>query len=76
MSMISRNSETQSDVIAALSSADFHPGGKPVEIVQTHGAMVFLSGDVALKIKRAIKYDYMDLSTLELREKCSGANWH
>ena len=69
MSMISRDSETQSDVIAALSSADFHPGGKPVEIVQTHGAMVFLSGDVALKIKRAIKYDYMDLSTLELREK-------
>ena len=31
--------------------------------------MVFLAGEVALKIKRDVRYDYMDLSTLDLREK-------
>ena len=63
------NSDLQKEVIAFLSAADTHPGGRPVDVVQTHGAMVFLSGDVALKIKRAVRYDYMDLSTLERREK-------
>jgi len=69
MPRTSKDSGIQDDVIAFLSSADTHPGGEPAEIVQTHGAIVFLSGDVALKIKRAVRYDYMDLSTLELREK-------
>jgi aminoglycoside phosphotransferase family enzyme/predicted kinase len=38
-----------------------------VEHVQTHGAHVFLCGDTALKLKRAVAYDYMDLSTPDLR---------
>lgn len=58
----------QDEVIAFLKSPDGHPGGGPVEVVQTHGALVFLAGEVALKIKRAVRYDYMDLSTLDLRE--------
>ena len=58
----------QDEVIAFLKSPDGHPGGGPVEVVQTHGALVFLAGDVALKIKREVRYDYMDLSTLDLRE--------
>ncbi|EEB82808.1 bifunctional aminoglycoside phosphotransferase/ATP-binding protein [Roseobacter sp. GAI101] len=61
--------ETQKEVIDFLSSAEGHPGGGPVDVVQTHGALVFLSGEIALKIKRAVRYDYMDLSTLERREK-------
>ncbi|MGB3243562.1 MAG: AAA family ATPase [Sulfitobacter sp.] len=59
----------QDDVIAFLSSSDGHPGGEPVKKIQTHGAVIFLAGEVALKIKRAVRYDYMDLSTLEQREK-------
>ncbi|MEO0915740.1 MAG: AAA family ATPase [Pseudomonadota bacterium] len=59
---------SQSDVIAFLGSAAGHPGGGPVDIVETHGALIFLAGDVALKIKREVTYDYMDLSTLALRE--------
>lgn len=58
----------QEDVITFLSSATGHPGGGPVEIVETHGAIIFLAGEVALKIKRDVTYDYMDLSTLALRE--------
>lgn len=59
---------SQDDVIAFLGSATGHPGGGPVEIVETHGAIIFLAGDVALKIKREITYDYMDLSTRALRK--------
>lgn len=62
------NGMPQEDVITLLSSATGHPGGGPVEIVETHGAIVFLAGEVALKIKRDVTYDYMDLSTLALRE--------
>ena len=69
MTQISKDPELQSDVIAFLSSAVAHPGDAPVEVIQTHGAFVFLAGDVALKMKRAVCYDYMDLSTLDLREK-------
>ncbi len=58
----------QDDVIAFLNSPDSHLGGGPVEMIQTHGAIVFLAGDIALKMKRAVRYDYMDLSTLALRE--------
>lgn len=57
----------QDQVVAFLKSPHRHPGGGPVEIVQTHGALIFLAGDVALKIKRAIQYDYMDFSTVDLR---------
>lgn len=38
-----------------------------VQRIDTHGAMIFLIGPEALKIKRAVKYDYMDLSTVEKR---------
>ncbi|SEQ73407.1 AAA family ATPase [Thalassovita taeanensis] len=60
--------DDQTNVIAYLSSPAGHPGNGPVSVVETHGALIFLAGDVALKIKRAVKYDYMDLSTLALRE--------
>lgn len=42
-------------------------GSGSVEVVRTHAALVFLSGDTALKIKRAVRYDYLDFSTLEKR---------
>lgn len=38
-----------------------------VERMETHGALVFLAGDEAWKIKRAVRFPYMDLSTLEKR---------
>ncbi|MDP1669610.1 AAA family ATPase [Phaeovulum sp.] len=44
-------------------------GGIPVLVVETHGAYVFLAGEQAIKIKRAIRYEYMDLSTLGLRKR-------
>lgn len=38
-----------------------------VERIDTHGAMVFLAGARAYKLKRAVHYPYMDFSTLALR---------
>lgn len=60
--------DDQSAVIAFLNSPAAHGGAGAIEVVQTHGALVFLAGDTALKMKRAVRYDYMDLSTLALRE--------
>ena len=60
--------DDQDAVIDFLSDPATH-GGAPVEHVQTHGAHVFLAGDAAYKIKRAVRYDYMDFSTLAARER-------
>lgn len=35
--------------------------------IDTHGAMIFLTGKRAFKIKRSVIYDYMDLSSVEKR---------
>ena len=59
--------EDQSDVVAFLESPAAHGGG-PVERVDTHASIVFLSGDRALKLKRAVRYDYLDFSTAEKRK--------
>lgn len=41
--------------------------GLSAKRIDTHGAVVFLIGEQAFKIKRQVKYDYMDLSTLDKR---------
>jgi aminoglycoside phosphotransferase family enzyme/predicted kinase len=42
-----------------------HPG---VRRIDTHGASVFLDGKRALKIKRAVRFPFLDYSTLEKRK--------
>ncbi len=54
--------EDQSDVIAFLSSPSAH-GGAAVERIETHASIVFLAGTHAWKLKRAVRYDYLDFST-------------
>jgi len=57
----------QSEVAAFLQDPATH-GGQPVERFDTHGAMVFLAGSRAYKVKRAVKFPYMDFSTLANRK--------
>ncbi len=57
----------QSETIAFLGSGEAFGGDIEVERHETHGAMVFLGGDIALKIKRAVHYAYMDFSSLDKR---------
>ena len=43
-------------------------GGAPVKRIDTHAASVFLAGERALKIKRAVRFAFLDFSTLEKRK--------
>jgi aminoglycoside phosphotransferase family enzyme/predicted kinase len=58
--------DDQQRIVAFLESADSHEG-HPVKRIDTHTAFVFLAGDRAWKLKRAIRYDYVDFSTAERR---------
>ncbi len=64
---IGRGGGDQSEAIAFLSDGANLGAGAPVEMIQTHGTFVFLAGSSAYKIKRAVRYDYLDFSTLEKR---------
>ena len=58
----------QSEVAAFLATPATHGVGiHRVERIDTHGAMVFLAGQRAYKLKRAVCFPYMDFSTLALR---------
>ncbi len=58
--------EDQSAVIEFLGSPSTH-GGRSVARIETHSAIVFLTGARALKLKRAVRFDYLDFSTAERR---------
>jgi len=62
--------EDQSDTIAFLASGA--GSGSPAdEIIETHGAMIFLCGDLAYKLKRAVWFPYMNFSSIgKRREFC------
>jgi aminoglycoside phosphotransferase family enzyme/predicted kinase len=53
-------------VLAFLGDPATH-GGAPVTRIDTHAAAVFLAGSRALKIKRAVRFPFLDFSTLEKR---------
>lgn len=58
----------QRQVVALLSNpATFGVSG-PVERIDTHAAMIFLAGDRAYKLKRAVRLPYLDFSTAERRK--------
>jgi aminoglycoside phosphotransferase family enzyme/predicted kinase len=58
----------QADVIAFLSNPASYGGNvDAVERHETHGAIVFLAGDRAYKLKREVRYPYMNFSTVALR---------
>ncbi len=57
----------QTAVIDFLASPSTH-GGATVERIDTHTAIVFLAGARAWKLKRAVRFDYLDFSTVERRK--------
>jgi uncharacterized protein len=64
----------QADVIGFLSNAHSYGGDvTAVKVIETHCSTVFLAGSRAYKLKRAVKYDYLDFSTLELRKRACDA---
>ncbi len=62
---ITADSRMQESIFAFLTDPATHPG---VHRIDTHAASVFLEGDRALKIKRAVRFPFLDYSTLEKRK--------
>src|SRR5262245_60404684 len=66
--MASGEHDNQRDVISFLSRPDTYGlAHGSVDRVDTHISIVFLAGNLAYKLKRAVKFDYVDFSTIELR---------
>ncbi len=59
--------ESQQPVMDFLADPASH-GGLPVTRIDTHAAAVFLAGGRALKIKRAVRFPFLDFSTLPKRK--------
>jgi aminoglycoside phosphotransferase family enzyme len=56
--------EHQAAIIHFLASTH---RGSIVDRIDTHSAVVFLAGERAYKLKRAVLFDYLDFSTVERR---------
>jgi aminoglycoside phosphotransferase family enzyme len=60
--------DEQREIVAFLSTpAAFGLRTGAVERIDTHISTVWLAGDRAYKLKRAVRFDYADFSTIELR---------
>jgi len=62
-----RQIDPQEEVFGLLSDRATH-GGAEVRRIDTHAASVFLAGDLAYKVKRAIRFPFLDYSTLAKRK--------
>jgi aminoglycoside phosphotransferase family enzyme len=55
--------------VALLSSVSAYPHAPPdVHIVETHMAYVFLAGQFAFKMKKPVRYEFLDFTSLAARE--------
>src|SRR5437016_1257974 len=59
--------DVQAEVFALMSDPATH-GGHAVKRIDTHAASIFLAGERAYKIKRAVRFPFLDYSTLEKRK--------
>ena len=56
-------------VVEAMSRSGFHRGHPEVVMRETHTAWVLLAGDRAYKIKKPVRTEFLDFSTLERRRR-------
>jgi aminoglycoside phosphotransferase family enzyme/predicted kinase len=61
------HNESQQAVFALMGDPAAHRGAK-VRRIDTHAAAVFLAGERAYKIKRAVKFPFLDYSSTEKRK--------
>jgi uncharacterized protein len=60
---------TDPRLMEAMSNPDFYPHHpEQVELIQTHISYVFIAGSYVYKVKKAVKFDFLDFSTLEKRQ--------
>jgi aminoglycoside phosphotransferase family enzyme/predicted kinase len=65
----SRSPRKPSLVAALLRPAAYDPGVESVRVAETHISWVFLTGEYAYKVKKPVKFPFLDFSTLERRHR-------
>jgi uncharacterized protein len=77
-----QEADVQEDVFKLLADAEIHGLDEDgtserrtaeVRRIDTHAAVVFLAGDVVYKVKRAVKYPFLDYATLDKRKAACSA---
>lgn len=68
----SRSSGPQSEVLRLLARAATHGGHRPRRM-DTHISTIFLAGDQAWKLKKAVRLPFLDFSDLESRRRACEA---
>jgi aminoglycoside phosphotransferase family enzyme/predicted kinase len=63
---------SQKPVLAFLADPATHDG-TAVKRIDTHAAVVFLAGTLAFKVKRAVRFPFLDYSTLDKRKQACEA---
>ena len=59
------------DLARFLSNPASYPEGtSQVELRQTHISLVYLTDEFVYKVKKPVKFDFLDFSSLEARERC------
>ena len=53
-----------------MQQPDFYPHAvaENIQIIQTHAALIFLTGDYAYKVKKSVDFGFLDYSTLDKRK--------
>jgi hypothetical protein len=57
------------EVVRILEKGYLLGSGQDPRLIETHISWVLLSGDYALKIKKPVRFSFLDFSTLELRKQ-------
>src|SRR2546421_7618047 len=57
------------EILTFLSRGSSYGGPDPVERLDTHASLIFLVGERAFKMKRAVAFSYLDYSTLDRRKR-------
>ena len=66
----SKQEVTFADKVSFLSRPDAYAGAAgPVQVVETHMSVVFLSGRFAHKLKKPVHYEFLDFRTLAARRR-------
>jgi aminoglycoside phosphotransferase family enzyme/predicted kinase len=60
--------EDQTAILDFMADPRTHGLSTPPVRIDTHSAVVFLAGENAYKVKRSVKFPFMDLSTLDKRK--------
>ncbi len=69
MDLANDNTVSIAQKVAFLRQPAAYPHGPDhVEVVETHMAWIFLAGDLAFKMKKPVRYDFLDFTTLSSRE--------